>query len=190
MSFMAEYLPVPPPPAVSRIDPVPFSPSFPGESGGSIHSPFLGGLGGALTPSDRRLSRFSTSLRVYVPRVGVRNLIPSLKNTPHHALDVSSHRLNMGGALAPLAVSPLCPSPPLWGMGGAMTAVVVHLRHILTVRLAAIHRGHLTSTRVFHPLLTEEDLIHRTSTQRAARILRFGAALPPTQRWNVLLKLG
>ena len=38
MSFMAEYLPVPPPPAVSRVDPVPSSPSFPGGSGGSIHS--------------------------------------------------------------------------------------------------------------------------------------------------------
>ena len=38
MSFMAEYLPVPPPPAVSRVDPVPLSPSFLGGSGGSIHS--------------------------------------------------------------------------------------------------------------------------------------------------------
>ena len=160
----------------------PSLPPFLGGLGGAFTPPFLGGLGGAFTPSDRRLSRFSTSLRVYVPRVGVRNLIPSLKNTPHHALDVSSHCLNMGGALAPVAVSPLCPSPPPWGMGGAMTAVVVHPRHILTVRLAAIHRGHLTSTRVFHPLLSEEDLIHRTSTQRAARILRSGAAPPPTRR--------
>ena len=143
---------------------------------------FLGGLGGAFTPSDRRLSHFSTSLRVYVPRVGVRNLIPSLKDTPHHALDVSRHCLNMGGALAPVAVSPLCPSPPPWGMGGDMTAAVVRPRHILTVHLAAIHRGHQTSTRVFHPLLSEEDLIHRTSTQRAARILRSGAAPPPTRR--------
>ena len=168
----------------------PSLPPFLGGLGGAFTPPFLGGLGGAFTPSDRRLSRFSTSLRVYVPRVGVRNLIPSLKNTPHHALTVSSHRLHMGGALAPVAVSPLCPSPPPWGMGGAMTAVVVHPRHILTVRLAAIHRGHLTSTRVFHPLLSEEDLIHRTSPQRAARILRSGAAPPPTRRWNVLLPLG
>ncbi len=38
MSFMAEYLPVPPPPTVSRVDPVPLSPSFLGGSGGSIHS--------------------------------------------------------------------------------------------------------------------------------------------------------
>jgi hypothetical protein len=38
MSFMTEYLPVPPPPAVSRVDPVPLSPSFLGGSGGSIHS--------------------------------------------------------------------------------------------------------------------------------------------------------
>jgi len=51
MSFMADYLPVPPPPTVSRVDPAPLSPSFLGESGG------------AFTPSDRRLSRFSTSLR-------------------------------------------------------------------------------------------------------------------------------
>jgi len=166
MSFMTEYLPVPPPPAVSRVDPVPFSLSFPGGSGGSIHSSFPGRSGGS----------------IHSFRPAVRNLIPSLKNTPHHALDVSSHCLNMGGALAPVAVSPLCPSPPPWGMGGAMTAVVVHPRHILTVRIAAIHRGHLTSTRVFHPLLSEEDLIHRTSTQRAARILRSGAAPPPTRR--------
>jgi hypothetical protein len=79
---------------------------------------FLGGLGGAFTPSDRRLSHFSTSLReVCVPRGGVRKSIPSLKNTPHHALAVSSHRLNMGGALAPVAVSLLCPS--LRGVWGA-----------------------------------------------------------------------
>ena len=38
MSFMVEYLPVPPPPTVSRVDPVPLSPSFLGGSGGSIHS--------------------------------------------------------------------------------------------------------------------------------------------------------
>ena len=51
MSFMAEYLPVPPPPAVSRIDdPVPFSPSFPGGSEGSIHSSFPGRSGGAEHP--------------------------------------------------------------------------------------------------------------------------------------------
>jgi hypothetical protein len=144
---------------------------------------FLGGLGGAFTPSDRRLSRFSKSLReVCVPRGGDRNSIPSLKNTPHHALAVSSHRLNMGGALAPVAASLLCPSLPRWGMGGDMTAAVVHPRHILTVCLAAIHHGPLPFTRGFHPLLSEEDLIHRTLTQRAARILRSGAAPPPTWR--------
>ena len=38
MSFMAEYLPAPPPPAVYRIDPVSLSPPFHGGSGGSIHS--------------------------------------------------------------------------------------------------------------------------------------------------------
>ncbi len=38
MSFMAEYLPLLPPPAVSQNDPVPLSPSFPGGSGESIHS--------------------------------------------------------------------------------------------------------------------------------------------------------
>ena len=38
MSFMADYFPVPPPPTVSRVDPVPLSPSFLGGSGGSIHS--------------------------------------------------------------------------------------------------------------------------------------------------------
>ena len=38
MSFMAEYLPVPPPSTVSQVDPVPLSPSFLGGSGGSIRS--------------------------------------------------------------------------------------------------------------------------------------------------------
>ncbi len=67
---------------------------------------FMGGLGGALAPSDRQLSRLSTSLcKVCVLRGGILNSIPSLKNTPHHALAVSSHRLNMGGALPPVAVS-------------------------------------------------------------------------------------
>ena len=51
MSFMAEYLPVPQPPTVSRVDPVPFSPSFPGGSGGSIHSSFPGGSGGSVHSS-------------------------------------------------------------------------------------------------------------------------------------------
>ena len=144
---------------------------------------FLGGLGGAFTPSARRLSRFSTSLReVCVPRGGICNSIPSLKNTPHHALAVSSHCLNMGGALAPVAVSLLCLSLPPWGMGGDMTAVVVHPRHIPTVRFAAIHHGPLPFTRGFHPLLSKEDLIHRILAQRAARILRSGAAPPPTRR--------
>ena len=46
MSFMAEYLPVPQPPTVSRVDPVPFSPSFPGGSGGSIPLPPLPPSGG------------------------------------------------------------------------------------------------------------------------------------------------
>ena len=80
---------------------------------------FMGGLGGAFTPSDRRFSRLSMSLcELCVLRGGVLNSIPSLKNTPHHALAVSSHRLNMGGALAPVAASLLCPSLPPWGMGG------------------------------------------------------------------------
>jgi hypothetical protein len=50
---------------------------------------FMGGLGGALAPSDRRLSRLSMSLReVCVLRGGVLNWILSLKNTPHHALAI------------------------------------------------------------------------------------------------------
>ena len=113
MSFMAKYLPVSPPPAVSRVDPVSLSP------------PFHGGSGGALAPSDRRLSRFSTSLsEVCVLRGGVLNSIPSLKNTPHHALAISSHRLKMGGTPPPVAVSLLCPFLPQWGMGGNMPVAV------------------------------------------------------------------
>jgi hypothetical protein len=101
----------------------------------------------------------------------------------------------MGGALAPMAVSLLCPSLPPWGMGGVMTAAVVRPRHILTVRLAAIHRGPLPFPRRIHPLLvrrssTGEGLIHRTLTQRAARILHSGAAPHPTQQSTVLLRLG
>jgi hypothetical protein len=163
MSFMTKYLPVPPPPAVSHVDPVPLSPSFLGGSGGSIHS-------------------FRPAAQLCVPRGGICNSIPSLKNTPHHALAVSSHHLNMGGTLAPVAASLLCPSLPPWGMGGDMTAAVVRLHHILTVRLVAIHRDPLPFPRCIHPLLSKEDLIHRTLTQRAARILCSGAAPPPTWR--------
>ncbi len=120
--------------------------------------------------------------------------IPSLKNTPHHALAVSSHRLNMGGAFPPAAVSLLCPSLPQWGMGGDMTVAVARSHHILQVCLAALHRGPLPSPRRIHPLLvlrfsTGEDLIPQTFIQTAARIHRSGAAPPPTQPSTVLLRL-
>ena len=63
---------------------------------------FMGGLGGAFAPSDRRPSRLSMSLRAEcVLRGGVRNTIPSLKNTTHHALAVSSHRRTMGAPSRP-----------------------------------------------------------------------------------------
>ena len=115
---------------------------------------FMGGLGRAFAPSDRRLSRLSMSLReVCILRGGICNSIPSLKNTTHRALAVSSHRLTMGGALAPVAAYLLCPSLPQWGMGGNttvpqwgkggdMTAAVVHPHHILKVRLAALWHIH------------------------------------------------
>ena len=120
MSFIVEYLPASLPPAVSRVDPV------------SLSAPFHGGSGGALAPLDRRLSHLSLSLReVCVLRGGVLNSIPSLKKTPHHALAISSHCLNMGGALLSVAVSLLCPSLPQWGMGGNMKVVVACSHHTL-----------------------------------------------------------
>jgi len=159
---------------------------------------FMGGLGGAFARSDQRFSSLSMPLReICIVRGGVLNSIPSLKDTPHHALAASSHRrLNMGGALVPVAASILCPSLPLWGMGGDMTAAVVRPHHILNVHLTALPRGPLPFLRRIHPLLvlrssTGEDLIPRTLTQRAARIRRSGAAAhPPTQLSTLLLRLG
>jgi hypothetical protein len=174
---------------------------------------FVGGLGGAFTPSDRWFSSLSMSLReVCVLRGVILNSIPSLKNTPHHALAVSSqHRLNMGGALAPAAAYLVRPSLPLWGtmggnttlpqwgMGGDMTAAVVRPRHILNVCLTAlrpIHQGPLPYPSIVHPLpvlrfSTGEDLTPQTIIKAAARIRRSGAAAPPpTQLAPLLLRLG
>jgi len=99
----------------------------------------------------------------------------------------------MEGAITLVVVSLLCPSLPPRGMGGDMTAAVVRPRHILTVRLAAIHHGPHPFPRCIHPLLilsSGEDLIPWTFIKTAARILRSGAAPPPIQRSTVLLKLG
>ena len=74
-----------------------------------------------------------------------------------------------------------------------MTAAVVRPRHILTVRLAVIHRGPLPFPRCIHPLPVlslGEDLIPRTFIKTAARIPCSGAVPPPTQRSTVVLKLG
>ena len=98
----------------------------------------MGGLGGAFAPSNQRLSRLPWSLReVCVLLGGVLNSIPSLKNTHHHALAGSSHRLNMGCALAPVAVSLPLPSLPQLGRGGDMTVAVVSPHHPPQVGLAA-----------------------------------------------------
>ena len=71
----------------------------------------VGGLGGPYAPSHRRLRRLSqSSCEVSILWGGVLNLIPSLKNTPHHALASSGHRLHMGGALALVVVSLPLPS--------------------------------------------------------------------------------
>jgi hypothetical protein len=72
----------------------------------------MGGLRGHFAPSHWQLSCLSPSLcEVRILLGGVLNLIPSLKNTPHHALG-SSHRWYMGGALTLVAVSLPFPSLP------------------------------------------------------------------------------
>ncbi len=71
----------------------------------------VGGLGGPYAPSHRRIRRLSQSLcEVIILWGGILNLIQSLKNTPHHALAGSGHRLHMGGALTLVVVSLPLPS--------------------------------------------------------------------------------
>ena len=118
MSFMAEYLPVPPPPAVSRIDPVSLSPPFHGGSGGSIHS-----------------FRPATQPFIHVPLRSVRSMgeRSQLDREPQDHISSRSGRVKPssehGGRLS--AVSLRCPSPPLWGMGGDMMVAVSRSHHIL-----------------------------------------------------------
>ena len=96
----------------------------------------MGGLGGAFAPSNQQLRCPSQSLcAVHVQLGGVLNSIPSLKHThpsghPHHALAGSCHRLNMGGSLKLVAVSPPLPSLPQLGMGCTMAVLVVGPRHL------------------------------------------------------------
>jgi hypothetical protein len=110
----------------------------------------MGGLGGAFAPSNRRLRRPSQSLRtVHVQLGGVLNLIPSLKHMhpsghPYHALAGSCHRLNMGGSLELVAVSPPIPSLPQLGMGGTMVVSVVGPCHLF--RLWSAASRHITQT--------------------------------------------
>ena len=169
MSFMAKYLPVSPPPAVSRVDPVSLSPPFHGGSRGSIRS-----------------FRPATQPFIHVPSRRVRSEGGRSQHDPEsqeHNPSCSGRlkpSSDHGGALAPSTASLLCPSLPpwgmggdttlpQWGMGGDMTAAVVRPRHILKVRLAAlrhIHRGPLPFPWRIHPLLvlrssTGEDLILR-----------------------------
>ena len=110
----------------------------------------MGGLGGTLTPSNRRLRLPSQSLRtVRVQLGGVLNLIPSLKHMhpsghPYHALAGSCHRLNMGGSLELVAVSPPLPSLSQLGMGDTMVVSVVGPRHLF--RLWSAASLHITRT--------------------------------------------
>ncbi len=75
--------------------------------------------------SSRRLSRLSQSLcAVNILWEGVLNLIPSLKDTPHHALPGPSHCRHMGGALALVAVSLPPLSRPQFVLGGNMPGML------------------------------------------------------------------
>ena len=117
MSFMVEYLTAPPSAVAPQGNPVSLSPPGHGRSGGSIRS---------FKPM--ALLSFSVPLRSARSDVGRSQLDP---RHPHHALAGSCHRLNMGGSLALVAVSPPLPSLPQLGMGGTMAVLVVGPRHLL-----------------------------------------------------------
>jgi hypothetical protein len=88
----------------------------------------MGGLGGPFAPSSRRLSRLSQSLcAVRILWESVLNLIPSLNDTPYHALAGPNHHQHMGGARALVAVSPLPPFRPQLVLGGSMPGMLQFL---------------------------------------------------------------
>ena len=92
MSFMAEYLPAPPPAAVPQGDPVSLSPPQHGGSGGGVRS-------------------FKPAAQPFVS-VPLRSehSVRGRSNTPHHALGLSHHLNTMGGALELVTVPLLLPS--------------------------------------------------------------------------------
>jgi len=123
MSFMVEYLPVPPPPTVSLVDPVLLTPFFLWGSGGSIHSFRLAARPFLHVPSR---SVRSEGGRLHLdPEPQERTPSRSGRFTP---LSEHGGRHRARGGLSPLS---------------DMTAAVVRPHHILTIRLAAIHRGPL-----------------------------------------------